>query len=276
MHAVSSIFSFKIVKFRHNISSKRIFLFVVYSIDRAFVYLPRANEVCEGYVFTRVCLSTGGIPVCLAGGIPACLAGLQEGGGCIPACLAGFQAHTQWGAWGVWQRGVPRPTPGGVYPSMHWGRPLSHSWRLLLRSASYWSAFLCTFCSLGYGGWCTKFFACQPFYVLGKVFLNSQVDDFHTKSKPTVQELWLDNQPHGLFKSVHKGCKLQWVNEDYSSVENDKSHAKSCPWVIAQNHFISVLVASNSTRTKKNWFCRIRFCMCLEQGNRRRCWEFIR
>ena len=33
MHAVSSIFSFKIVKFRHNISSKRIFLFVEYSID---------------------------------------------------------------------------------------------------------------------------------------------------------------------------------------------------------------------------------------------------
>ena len=104
------------------------------------------------------------------------------------------------------------------------------------------------------GGWCTKFFACQPFYVLGKVFLNSQEDSIHTKSKPTVQELWLDNQPHGLFKSVHKGCKLQWVNVDYSSVENNKSHAKSCPWVIAQNHFISVLVASNSTRTKKNWF----------------------
>ena len=40
---------------------------------------PPANEVCEGYVFTRVCLSTwGGIPACIAGGIPACLAaGLQ-------------------------------------------------------------------------------------------------------------------------------------------------------------------------------------------------------
>ena len=33
-------------------------------------FLPPANEVSEGYVFTRVCLSTGG-------GIPACLAGLQ-------------------------------------------------------------------------------------------------------------------------------------------------------------------------------------------------------
>ena len=25
-------------------------------------YLPPANEVCEGYVFTGVCLSTGGVP----------------------------------------------------------------------------------------------------------------------------------------------------------------------------------------------------------------------
>ena len=29
-------------------------------------YLPPAKEVCEGYVFTRVCLSTGG--ACMAGG----------------------------------------------------------------------------------------------------------------------------------------------------------------------------------------------------------------
>ena len=69
--------------------------------------LPPANEVCEGYVFTRVCHSVhkagvggvwvgwGAIPACIAGGIPACLAaGLQEGIG-IPACLAVFQSHTQ-------------------------------------------------------------------------------------------------------------------------------------------------------------------------------------
>ena len=38
-------------------------------------YLPPANVVCEGFVFTGVCLSTGGaIPACIAGGIPACLA----------------------------------------------------------------------------------------------------------------------------------------------------------------------------------------------------------
>ena len=90
----------------------------------------------------------GGIPACLTGGIPACLAGLQGSvsfhrgvvsqhasqvvsqhalqvsrGVCIPACLAGFQAHTQGGAWGVWLRGVSRPTPRGGCPSMHWGRP---------------------------------------------------------------------------------------------------------------------------------------------------------
>ena len=41
------------------------------------------RSVCEGYVFTGVCLSTGegdGIPASIVGGIPACLvAGLQGG-----------------------------------------------------------------------------------------------------------------------------------------------------------------------------------------------------
>ena len=38
--------------------------------------LPPTNVVCEGYVFTGVCLSTGGdaIPACIAGSILACLA----------------------------------------------------------------------------------------------------------------------------------------------------------------------------------------------------------
>ena len=36
--------------------------------------LPRANEVCEGYVFTAVCLSTGG------GGLGLCPGGLCPGG----------------------------------------------------------------------------------------------------------------------------------------------------------------------------------------------------
>ena len=34
--------------------------------------LPPANEVCEGYVFTGVCPSTGG------------------GGGCLPHCMLGY------------------------------------------------------------------------------------------------------------------------------------------------------------------------------------------
>ena len=80
-------------------------------------FIPPANEVCEGYVFTRVCQSFcswlgGGIPSCIAGGIPACLAGLQ-GEGSIPACLAGLQAHTQGGVEGSGQRGISRPLPGG-------------------------------------------------------------------------------------------------------------------------------------------------------------------
>ena len=32
-------------------------------------YLPPANEVCEGYVFTGVCLSTGGACVVYSGGV---------------------------------------------------------------------------------------------------------------------------------------------------------------------------------------------------------------
>ena len=79
--------------------------------------LPPANEVWEGYVFTGVCLSTGGVVSQHA---------LQVSGG-VP------KAHTQEGSWGVWPGGVSRPTPrwgvcrptprGGVYPSMHWSRP---------------------------------------------------------------------------------------------------------------------------------------------------------
>ena len=49
------------------------------------LFLPPVNEVCEGYVFTGVCLSAGG--VCMAGGHAwwwmACIV---VGGG---ACMAG-------------------------------------------------------------------------------------------------------------------------------------------------------------------------------------------
>ena len=81
-------------------------------------FLPPANEVYEGYVFTGVCLSTGG------GGYPRPTPrGKVEGSG-----QGGLQAHT----WGFSRptsrrvsmptpRGVSRPTPRG-YHSMHWGR----------------------------------------------------------------------------------------------------------------------------------------------------------
>ena len=90
--------------------------------------LPPANEVCEGYVFTRVCLSTGGV------GIPACLAGFQptpkgevEGSGLGWDLQAhtqgGLQVHTQGGVSQYALRQTPPPTAtaaGGTHPSgMH-------------------------------------------------------------------------------------------------------------------------------------------------------------
>ena len=81
--------------------------------------LPPANEVCEGYAFTRVCHSVqggGGVE----GGIPACLAGLQahsQVGGCRVwpgGGVGGLKAHTQGVGWGVWPRGRGSPGP-------HWG-----------------------------------------------------------------------------------------------------------------------------------------------------------
>ena len=76
-------------------------------------FLPPANEVCEGYVFTGVCLFTGGLVWCVGGG--SCMAGGHAwlgvekmlGGmkfsGC--ACKGGyiFQGHTWQG--GMYGRG---------------------------------------------------------------------------------------------------------------------------------------------------------------------------
>ena len=56
----------------------------------AVVLLPPANEVCEGYVFTGVCLSTGG--ACMVaregGGVRGCSGGpcvVAPGGACVDA-----------------------------------------------------------------------------------------------------------------------------------------------------------------------------------------------
>ena len=63
-----------------------------------FILLPSENEVCEGYVFTGVCLSTGG-------GVSAQgVSRPRPGGGSVQAK-----------AWG----GVQAQARGGVYPSMH-------------------------------------------------------------------------------------------------------------------------------------------------------------
>ena len=86
-------------------------VFLIYNL------LPPANEVCEGYVFTRVCMSTGGwypsmpcrwypsMPCRSPGGSP----GPHPGGK-----LRGLA------------RGVSRPTPGGVSRPTLEGSPSSH------------------------------------------------------------------------------------------------------------------------------------------------------
>ena len=75
--------------------------------DLAPQFLPPANVVCEGYVFTGVCLSTGGggcYPIMHCRWYPS-IPCSRSGRGIIPACLAGFQAHTQGGGGkfrGIW------------------------------------------------------------------------------------------------------------------------------------------------------------------------------
>ena len=70
--------------------------------------LPPANEVCEGYVFTRFCHSDHGG----RGWGVVSQHGLQVWGEGIPACLAGLPAHTQGEVEGS-GRGGSRPTPRG-------------------------------------------------------------------------------------------------------------------------------------------------------------------
>ena len=53
------------------------------------IFLPPANEVCEGCVFTGVCLSTGGcLPLVLGGCLPLVL------GGGLPLVLGGVSGQT--------------------------------------------------------------------------------------------------------------------------------------------------------------------------------------
>ena len=66
-----------------------------------FTFLPPTNEVCEGHVFTGVCLSTGGMHgkgACMVGGMHSggvCMA--RVGGGVHGGGMCG-RGHVWWGA----------------------------------------------------------------------------------------------------------------------------------------------------------------------------------
>ena len=105
--------------------------------------LPPANEVCEGYVSTCVCLSTGwGVVSQHALQVVSqhTLHQVSRGVVCQHALQISMPTPGEGGSWREsgrgWSpgphprgklrdlaRGVSRPTPRGVYPIMHWGRP---------------------------------------------------------------------------------------------------------------------------------------------------------
>ena len=124
--------------------------------------LPSANEVCEGYVFTRVCNSVhGGMSRPRPGGCPG-----PDPGGCpgpgLGVCLPRGMSRPRPG------EGVSRPRPnGGVYPSMHWGRH-SPSRRLLLRTVHILlECILVVSCCLskGWVGWAVDMLGCGCYRV---------------------------------------------------------------------------------------------------------------
>ena len=78
---------------------------LVFSYHMAF--LPPANECCEGYVFTRVCLSTGGWVVSQHALQVVSQHALQQVSG--------------GGSWGVWPGGSPGPHSRGKLRGLAWG-----------------------------------------------------------------------------------------------------------------------------------------------------------
>ena len=102
--------------------------------------LPSANEVCEGYVFTGVCLSTGGHAWRGVCGRGVCMAGGYTWQG---ACMVG--GH-------VWQGGMHGR--GSVHSGGHvgWGLHAMYApwqilrdtviWSMSGQYASFWYAFL--------------------------------------------------------------------------------------------------------------------------------------
>ena len=107
-------------------------------------FFTPVNEVCKGYVFTGVCLSTGGC-ACSWGGGCDCSQGVPAFGGGVPG-PTGVPAPR--GAWsrGVWSGGwVPAPwgsglrgVPDGDSPMP----PIPPDDLCCGRYASYWNAFL--------------------------------------------------------------------------------------------------------------------------------------
>ena len=90
-------------------------------------FLPPANEVCEGYVFTGVCPREG---ACMAGG-GMCGRGMHGRG----ACMAGGM-HGGGHAWQEGMCGRGACMAGGMHGGYYEVRSRSG------RCASYWNAFL--------------------------------------------------------------------------------------------------------------------------------------
>ena len=139
-------------------------------VDKCPVLLPPANEVCEGYVFTGVCLSTGGHAWLPWGGMCGCSGGacmVAPGGACVVApgghawllpggaCVVALGGHA-WLLWGGMcgcsqggvcgcSRGGMHGCSGGGMCGCSWGG--MHGFFNEIRSmsgryASYWNAFL--------------------------------------------------------------------------------------------------------------------------------------
>ena len=93
--------------------------------------LPPTNEVCEGYVFTRVCHCVHGgggwYPSMHCRWYPSMPCSRSRGAG-ILACLAGFLANTQGGSWGVYPGGSLGPHLGGSPGSDPGGCLQAHTW----------------------------------------------------------------------------------------------------------------------------------------------------
>ena len=90
----------------------------LYHPGLAWIFLPPANEVCEGYVFTGVCLSTwGGMCGCSRGGMCGCSGGVLGMHGCsrggLHGCSRGGMCGCSQGACVVAPKGTCMVAPRG-------------------------------------------------------------------------------------------------------------------------------------------------------------------